>query len=429
MTTLVSENLAIHGGKAAITDPIPSAVGGIGVNAIGEEEIAAVTAVLRSGRLFRHLPNSQVAELERLAAQRVGVPHALMVNTGTSALVCAMTALGVGPGDEVIVPAYTYISTAAAVVAAGAVPVIAEIDDSLALDPQDVERKITPQTKAIIPVYMQGVPGRIATYVDIARRHELLLIEDCCQCIGGEYFGRPTGSFGEAAAWSLNYFKILTTGEGGVLFLKDYAAYERACFASDPGLPMWMKETIREEGWKTAPFSAECYRPSELLGALGVVQLGKLDQILLKTRALKRAFLEALETQRRYRLQHVDDPEGDCGISAAILVEDEETAKRFAAALTAEGLRCGTAHDDGFPDRHIYRYWDSILDKNASHPGASVWNDPAYRGSVSYSRDMCPQTMDILNRALRFGFHLGMSERHARQMAHAINKVDRLLDH
>lgn len=428
MTVMVAERLAIDGGVPAITEPIPSAAGGVGVNAMGEEEISAVTDVLRSGRLFRHIPGSRVAEFERLAAKRLGVPHALMVNSGTSALICALTGLGVGPGDEVIIPAYTYIATAAAVVAAGAVPVIAEIDESLALDPEDVERKITPHTRAIIPVYMQGVPGRIKALMNIARKRGLLCIEDCCQCIGGEYFGGPVGSFGDAAAWSLNYFKILTTGEGGVVFLKHELAYERACFASDPGLPMWLKGSGRSDDWKTPPFSAECYRPSELLGALGVVQLAKLDSILEKMRSLKRAFLAGLDAPRHYRLQHVDDPQGDCGISAAILVTDERAAKRFSAALTAEGLRCGTAHDEGFPDRHIFRYWDSILDKNAPHPPANVWTDPAYRGKVSYSREMCPRTLDLLNRALRFGFNLKMTERHAAQMAKAINKVDRLLD-
>src|SRR5207248_5531841 len=136
--------------------------GGMGADSIGDEEIEAVTAVLRSKALFRYSPNSHTRAFETESAGAVGVKYALMVNTGTSAIICGLAGLGIGPGDEVIVPGYTYIATAAAVIAVGAVPVIAEIDDSLALDPADVERKITPRTKAIIPVYMQGVPGRIA---------------------------------------------------------------------------------------------------------------------------------------------------------------------------------------------------------------------------------------------------------------------------
>jgi 8-amino-3,8-dideoxy-alpha-D-manno-octulosonate transaminase len=235
------------------------------------------------------------------------------------------------------------------------------------------------------------------------------------------------GAWGDAGAWSLNYFKIITCGEGGLVFSDDYKVYERACFASDPAMPMWMRETIATEGWETKPFSAQCYRPSELLGALARVQLSKLDAILAHTRSLKRAFLCALEEPRGYRLQHVDDPAGDCGISAAILVRDEEAAKRYGEALTAEGLGCGTAHNDGFPDRHIFRYWDSILDKNAPHPHNSVWTHPAYGGDPGYSREMCPRSMNLLNRALRFGFNMKMNTGHAERMARAINKVDAAL--
>lgn len=419
--------LAIDGGSPAIPEGIPGAAGGPGVGVIDDREIDLVVQALRTGQLFRHNPNSHVRAFEREAAARIGVEHALMVNSGTSALVCGLIGLGIGPGDEVIVPAYTYIATAAAVVGAGAVPVIAEIDDSLGLDPADFEAKITPHTRAVIPVYMQGVPARIEAILDVARRHNVKVLEDCCQCIGGEYRGRMAGAWGDAGAWSLNYFKVITAGEGGLVFSDDYKVYERACFASDPALPMWMKETIAEEGWETKPFSAQCYRPSELLGAVGRVQLSKLDAILAHTRSHKRAFLCALDEPRGYARQHVDDPAGDCGISAAIIVNTEEAAHRYSAALTAEGLPCGTAHNDGFPDRHIYRYWDSILDRTAHHPKAGPWNDAAYKGSVSYSRDMCPRTMNLLNRSLRFGFNLRMTAQHAESMARAINKIDAAL--
>ncbi len=433
-----SDRLALDGGTPVITEPLPSSGGGLGASSIDDAEIEAVTAVLRSKNLFRHNPNSQTRAFEQEAAAVLGVEHALMVNSGTSALICAMSGLGIGPGDEVIVPAYTYISTAAAVVGVGAVPVIAEIDDSLGLDPRDVERKITPRTRAIIPVYMQGVPGRIAALLAVAKRHQLKVIEDCCQCIGGRYHGKMAGTLGDVGAWSLNYFKVLTSGEGGLVFTDDYATYERACFASDPGLPMWMKDSEGQTSWHTPPFSGNCYRPSELLSALSRVQLAKMEPMLAHTRRLKAAFLDELAKAgggRGYRLQHVDDPAGDCGISAAILCHDVETARRYAEALGAEGLPCGTAHNAGFPDRHIYRYWDSILDKNSPHPSGYPWRDPAYTqprgdqlpGAVTYDREMCPHTLDLLSRALRFGFNLQRTEEHARLMARAINKVDAAL--
>lgn len=415
------EKLAINGGTPVITDGIPGGMHGPSV--INQREIDAVTSVLKSQKLFRFCENSQVSAFEEEAAEMLGVKYTLMVNSGTSALICGLTGIEAGPGDEVIVPGYTYISTAAAVVGVGAVPVIAEIDESLGLEPRDVEKKITPYTKAIIPVYMQGVPGRIDAIMNVARKHNLKVIEDCCQCIGGKYKGRYVGTIGDAGAWSLNYYKVITTGEGGLVYTDDYEIYEKSAFASDPAMPMWMSDSE----WKTAPFSRQCYRPSEISGAIARIQLSKINKILNHTRKLKKVFLEELAEPKGYQLQHVDDSEGDCGISAAIIVHEQELAKRYAEALQAEGLSAGTAYNEGFPDRHIYRYWDSILDKNSHHPSGYPWNEQNYKGDVEYSRDMCPRTLSILSRALRFGFNVNMQEEHAKLMAKAINKVDAAL--
>lgn len=415
------EKLAIDGGTPVISDGIPGGMHGPSV--IDQEEIDAVTAVLKSTNLFRFCEDSNVAAFEKEVAEFLGVKHTLMLNSGTSALICALTGAGIGPGDEVIVPGYTYISSAAAVVGVGAVPVIAEIDESLGMDPQDLEKKITPCTKAVIPVYMQGVPARIDDLVAVARKHNLKIVEDCCQCVGGQYKGRFVGTIGDAGAWSLNYYKIITTGEGGLVYTNDYEIYEKSSFASDPAMPMWMSDSE----WKTPPFSRQCYRPSEIMGAIARVQLSKISGILDHTRKLKKAFLSELAEPKGYQRQHVDDPEGDCGVSAAVIVRDQELAKRYAEALQAEGLSAGTAYNAGFPDRHIYSYWDSILDKNSHHPSGYPWKDPAYKGNVEYSRDMCPQTLSILSRALRFGFNVNTQEEHAKLMGAAINKVDAAL--
>src|SRR2546423_1010696 len=201
----MTDKLATEGGRPAIPGGLPKQAGGLGVNVIDDCEIDAVTELLRTGQLFRFNPNSQVRAFEREAAEWIGVKHALMVNSGTSALICALTGLGIGPGDEVIVPGYTYIATAAAVVAVGAVPVICEIDESLGMDPNDLDARITPFTKAVIPVHMQGVPARLEQILSIAKKRGLLVIEDSCQCAGGVYRGKPVGAWGDAGAWSLNY--------------------------------------------------------------------------------------------------------------------------------------------------------------------------------------------------------------------------------
>ncbi len=417
------EKLAIDGGASVIQSPIPSGVSGPSV--VGDEEIEAVTQVLRSQRLFRYREDSQAAQFEQEAARFLGVEYALMVNSGTSALICALTGIGAGPGDEVIVPGYTYIATAAAVIGVGAVPVISEVDESLGLDPADVERKITPYTKAIIPVHMRGVPAQLDDLIAVARRHDLKVVEDCCQCVGGEYKGRRVGTWGDVGAWSLNYYKTISSGEGGMVYTNDRDVFERAALASDPGLPMWTKgENI---DWSNAPFPRQTYRPSEVLAAMARVQLKKIEDILARQRALKRAFLDGLDEARGYRLQRVDDPAGDTGVSASIIVHDKELARGYALALQAEGASVATIYNDGFPDRHIYSYWDGILEKRSPHPTGYPWKDPAYKGSVEYSKDMCPQTLDLLGKSIRFDFNMNMSVEHAKLMAKALNKVDAAL--
>ncbi len=417
--------LAIDGGAPVVDDPIPTGVSG--PSTIGAEEVAAVSAVLEKQTLFRYRPNSQSNQFEDEVANFLGVKHALIVNSGTSALICAMKAVGIGPGDEVIIPGYTYMATPCAVVAAGAVPVMAEIDDSLGLDPADVERRITPHTKAIVPVHMRGVPNRLDAILEVARKHGLKVIEDCCQCVGGRYKGKSVGAYSDAAAWSLNFYKTISAGEGGVVFTDDTELFERAGYASDPGLPLWQGQDDREIEWDSESFPGAGYRPSELIAAVSRVQLGKIEDILGHQRAMKKAFMDELDEPRSYRFQHVDDPDGDTGVSAGVIVSDQALAKGYAHALKAEGVTVDAIFNEGIPDRHIYTAWESIMEKRSHHPSGYPWNDPAYEGGVEYSRDMCPRTLDFLGRTLLFNFHMNMDESHARAMARALNKVDAAL--
>jgi len=409
--------------EKAIKTPIKS--GGLGWSVIGDEEIQAVTELLRSPELLFRYRGSQPTQsslFERELEEKLGIKHALFVNTGTSALTCCLAGWEIGPGDEVIVPAYTYIATASAVVNVGAVPVLAEIDESLGLDPEDVERKITPYTKAIIVVHMQGVPARLDAIRAVARKHNLILIEDCCQAIGSKYKGEYTGARSHAAAWSLNYYKVITCGEGGVFFTNDDGAFLRGVYQSDPGTPMW--DSDLKADLDIPPFTRAGYRSNEIAAAIARVQLKKMDRILEHTRKLKKLLLENLNEPIHYQRQHVDDPEGDCGISFAMIMEDKEVAKKFSDALREEGLVIGSVFNEGFPDRHIYSYWDAIITKTGATSKGYPWKDPAYKGNVEYSRDMCPRTLDILGRCLRLGIHVNMTEQNILEIAEAINKVD-----
>jgi dTDP-4-amino-4,6-dideoxygalactose transaminase len=417
---------AIKSQNKAIRTPVgPS---GLGRTVIGEEEIKAVTDLLRDPeKLFRYRGSepTQSSMLEKELEAMLGVKHALFVNSGTSALTCCLVGWGIGPGDEVIVPAYTYIATATAVVNAGAVPVIAEIDESLGLSPDDVIKKITPLTKAIIPVHMQGVPARMDELRQIGRDRGIRVIEDACQAIGSKYHGAYTGVASDAFAWSLNYFKVITCGEGGVYFTNDDTAFLRGVYMSDPGSPMW--DSDLKGDLHVPPFSKAGYRGNEINAAITRVQLGKLDAILGHCRALKQLLLENLASPLHYQCQQVDDPAGDCGISFAMIAESDAAAKLMSDRLLDEGLVIGTAYNDGFPDRHIYTYWDSILNKRGTNHLNYPWGDPSYKGQVTYSQEMCPRTLDILGRCLRLSIHVNMNEQNILEIADAINKVDRTL--
>lgn len=419
----MAQRLAMHGGTPAIQEPLPG--GGHGVELIGDEEVNAAARVLRSHKLFRFNMGDECRLCEEEIAAWQGVRHCVFVNSGTSALVCAMAGLQIGPGDEVIIPAYTYIATAGAVLAVGAVPVIAEIDLSLGLDPADVARRITPQTKAIVPVHMQGVPCRLAELTELAKARNLAVVEDCCQAVGAGYRGKRAGAWGTAGAWSLNYFKAITCGEGGAFFTDDPDIFERALFQHDPALPMWLSD---RKTWNTPPFSREGYRGNEILAAIAREQLKKLPRVQAHCRGLKKLLLAELDPKPKcYVRQHVDDPEGDNGISFAMIAHSADLARRLTDALKAEGLNIGSAYNQGFPDRHIAAYWDSVLQKTGPTAAGYPWKDPAYHGHVEYGPEQWPNTLDILARALRFGIHMNLNASHVHQVAEAINKVDAAL--
>lgn len=192
------ERLAIDGGPRAVPEGAIPAVRGHGVNELDAAEEAAVLDVLRRKSVFRWQDPEQsyVARFEAAVAQRTGARFALAVNSGTGALVTALTAAGIGPGDEVIVPGYTFIASAAAVIICGAVPVIAEIDDTLTLDPDDVARKITPHSRALMPVHMRGIPSQMDRLMDLAAQHDLRVVEDSAQANGGAVRGRALGTIG-----------------------------------------------------------------------------------------------------------------------------------------------------------------------------------------------------------------------------------------
>ena len=411
-----------------VKTPIPA--GGMGWSAVGEEEIAAVTALLREPKnLFRVRDDGQMSECERVEkniCDKTGAAYSLFVSSGTGALSCCLTGFEIGPGDEVIVPAYTFIATPAAVVDVGAVPVIAEIDDSLGLDPVDLEKKITPHTKAVIVVNMVGVPARLDAIRAICKKHNLVLIEDCCQAIGAKYKGKYCGVESDAFAWSTNFFKVVTCGEGGVFMTSNHDAYQRGIYQSDNGLNSVGKNYTVKKDVKS--FSRSGIRGNVLAAAVLNAQVDKLEGMVGHTRALKKKFFSLLDTSENYKPQHVDDPEGDCGFCVNLIMNDISKVVPILELAGKEGLPLMRLYEAKLfegGDLHIYSNWDPILEKRSPTSAGYPWKDPAYKGDVEYSRDMCPNTTDILSRTVRLMFNINTKEANIEEFAAALNKIDK----
>ena len=371
----------------------------------GEEEVEAAARVIRSRNSFRYYgvgdgPH-EVADFEREIAAKMGSKHALMVNAGSSALICGLVGAGVRPGDEVIVPAYTWNASANAVVATGAIPVLAEVDDSLTLDPEDVARKIGPHTRALLPVHMRGAPANMDAITAIAREHGLALIEDACQAVGASYRGRRLGSIGDAGAFSLQFNKIITTGEGGVLLTSRDDVYDLAIDVHDCagsvrrgiGLP-------RYAGWN--------FRASELEGAIARVQLTRLDGLLERMRANQAQVSERVGSIPGLSLRRSNDDGGDAGICLVAFAAEPELAADFVDALRAEGVSAMRIYSPDTVDLHVYPFWKPVLDAIIAS-GRPAPN--------------CPRTLNLLERSIHVDLSPLCDEQDLDEIGLAFEKV------
>lgn len=376
---------------------------GPGMEIIGEEEKKELLEVIEAGYLFRYgSPDNpafkaKVYQLEQAVAQLMGVPYAVAVNSGTSALLVALSGLGVGPGDEVIVPGYTFIASMSSVVYARAVPILAEVDRTLNLDPEDVQAKITPRTKAILAVHMLGNPARLDELKAIADQHNLLLIEDCAQAFGASYKGKRVGSIGHAGTYSFNIFKTITAGDGGMTVTKDEAAYRRFFALHDQGhSPM---RTGVEIGRR--PFIGLDFRMTELSAAVLLAQLRKLDTILGHLHANKRRFKEAIADLPGLEFREITDPEGELATLLVVFLPTEEIARNIAKELNTKVLA-----DSGW---HVYSNMEQILEKRTITPEGCPYTCPYYKGpEPKYWKGMLPKTDALLARAINIG--IGVSD-------------------
>ena len=313
-----------------------------GYEVIGAEERAEVDSVFASGGvLFRHGFDAirggtyKVRDFEAAFAARMGAPHALAVTSGTAALRVALATLNLRPGDEVITQSFTFVATVEAIIEAHAVPVCCEIDATLNMDPADVERRITPRTRAVIAVHMLGTPARLDALAEICRRHDVVLIEDAAWGCGGSYADVPLGRWGAMGTYSFDFAKTMTTGEGGMIVFADAESYARAAAWHDhghennPAVPRW-EDTRSGSGFN--------YRMNELQGAVGLAQLRKLDDVVAAQQRNRAVMWEAIAGLRAVTPREV--PHGSVETADALVFEvaDAATARRCRDALVDAGL-------------------------------------------------------------------------------------------
>jgi dTDP-4-amino-4,6-dideoxygalactose transaminase len=348
---------------------------------LGEEEKNQVLEVLAGGQLMRvgDLDDPRFAHkvftLEQEFAQYVGVPYVLATNSGTSALLCCLMALGLKPGDEVLVPAYTFVASYSSAAFLGLVPILCEVDESLTLDPRDLERRITPRTRAIMAVHMLGNPCDMDAIQAIAARRGLLVIEDACQAAGASYRGRKVGSLGDMAGFSLNVFKTITAGDGGLLTARTEGHYRLAFGVHDQGHSPLRAEV--EEGRRSV--LGLNFRMNEVTGAVALAQLRKIDRILGTLRQKKSRFKDQITGIPGTQFRKLNDPAGECGTLLTVLFDEADRAASVARAL---GTR--TVDRSGW---HVYA--------NMEHVNRYLKEHGLPHGKGAY-----PRTDDILSRAI-----------------------------
>jgi 8-amino-3,8-dideoxy-alpha-D-manno-octulosonate transaminase len=368
--------------------------GFVGPQFFDEREKQALLEVIESGSPFRYWGPGRPAKVQRFEedfASHMGARYALGVTSGTAALDCSMAGLDIGPGDEVIVPAYTWWSDYTCVIHAGALPVFADIDRTLNIDPEDLDRKITARTKAVIAVHLLGGPCEMDPILEIARRRKIAVIEDAAQCVGGSYRGKKLGSMGDAGIYSFQVNKTMTSGEGGALVTSDPLVYERAARFHDMGL---IRQLFLDRSGpsKVQTFAGENFRMSELTGAVLGAQLSKLDAMVSQMQQHATAIYDGIKGVRGIRLRRRPDPAGDIGYGVFFELNDRGSRDRCIQALKALNVPASTLSGSV-----LLPLEESVVNKRARHPKWPSFLTPEGM-AIKYGPDSCRQTLEIFDR-------------------------------
>ena len=423
-----NKKLAIQGGEPVRTTPLPLEFPGI--HFMDEEEVDAAVRVLRSRSPFRYYGvdlQGEVDAFEAEFASFLGITHCLAVNSGTSALHTALAALGVGPGQEVIVPAYLWVSVASAVVNLGAIPILADIDDTFCMDPACVEATITPRTTGVICVHMSGAPADVKAIRAVARKHGLFLLEDCAQCTGGSIEGQKVGTFGDMAIFSFQMNKNMTAGEGGCIVTNDERLYNRAVACHDTGYARDAGGRAILDNLDLCLWGRGC-RMDEIRAAVLRIQLKKLPAITGHMRRNKYRIRKALENFPSVRLRRIIDPEGDTGCFLMTTFQDAEIAGTVHRSLRAEGI---VTLAQGLNNilmtqwgLHIYYNIPSLVNKTGVDKKNSPWSLAENSASrMEYGKGTCKHADSLFERTILIAIPSNLTDADEKDIIDAFEKV------
>lgn len=383
----------------------------------GADERREVEEVLETGVLMRYGFDGprggrwKARELEAELCRALGSRHAQVVSSGTAALTTALAALGVGAGDEVVLPTFTFVASFEAVLSVGAIPVLADVDDTLTLSPEAARAALTPRTKVVMPVHMCGAMADLGAFQALCDEKGLWLLEDACQAVGGTYRGRALGTIGKAGCFSFDFVKTITCGEGGAVVTDDEEVWRRCDQYSDHG----HDHLGADRGGNLHPFLGYNFRISELHAAVGLAQVRRLAGFLDTQRRHKAALRAALERTAGVTFRRLPDPEGDSASFLSFFLPDEGRARAAAAAMKAEGLPAMYWYDNNW---HYIRRWDHL--KQAAT--MTRWPEEVRRVLSGLAGKAFPASDAVMGRAVSTPVNLAWSEA---QVANRAEKLSR----
>ncbi len=388
-----------------------------GTELFGAEERKEVNDVLETGMLFRYNHDQQrngiwkAREFEAEVKKITGAKYAHAVTNGSAAIAIALASAGIGTGDEVIVPPFTFIATIEAVLFVGAIPVFAEIDESLCLSAEGIKNAITPKTKGVCLVHMCGGVAEMDSIMQVVNEHNLILVEDAGQAFGSSYKGTSVGLFGKAGSFSFDFFKIATAGEGGVFITNDEATYKIADAYSDHG----HSHVGSKRGMEPHPVLGFNYRISELNAAVGVAQTRKVPHILEVNKKYKKMLMDTLSQTDGISFVKVGDPNGDSSTFLNILLPDTETAQQTVDELNSAGVG---GFDYWFKNMyHFINQWDHIKNMDtASKLPAQVLGMPQ-----DYNTMQLPKSQEVIGRLISFSIRCTWTEEDVKTLAKNIS--------